>query len=91
MVLMFTILLAMGGRIYRAVPPLPVMVTTPTQVLFHSADIHTGRDIWRSLGGMQLGSVWGHGAYLAPDWTADFLHREALAILNARAGGNFAA
>jgi hypothetical protein len=32
---------------------------------------------------MELGSVWGHGSYVAPDWTADWLHREALFILNA--------
>ena len=31
---------------------------------------------------MQLGSVWGHGAYQAPDWTADWLHRELGAWLD---------
>src|SRR5690606_17281836 len=30
----------------------------------------------------QLGSIWGHGAYQAPDWTADWLHRELLAWLD---------
>jgi len=30
---------------------------------------------------MQLGSIWGHGAYQAPDWTADWLHREASGAL----------
>jgi nitric oxide reductase subunit B len=34
------------------------------------------------MGGMQLGSIWGHGSYVAPDWSADWLHREAVAILN---------
>ena len=34
---------------------------------------------------MQLGSVWGHGAYQAPDWTADWLHRELGAWLDAAA------
>ncbi len=33
-----------------------------------------------SAGGQQLGSVWGHGSYVAPDWSADWLHREALAL-----------
>jgi nitric oxide reductase subunit B len=32
---------------------------------------------------MQLGSIWGHGSYVAPDWTADWLHREALFMLDA--------
>ena len=34
-------------------------------------------------GGMQQGSIWGHGGYVAPDWRADWLHREALALLDA--------
>src|SRR3954464_13503611 len=29
--------------------------------------------------GMQLGSIWGHGGYVAPDWSADWLYREAVA------------
>jgi nitric oxide reductase subunit B len=36
-----------------------------------------------------VGSVWGHGAYLAPDWTADWLHRESLFILNKWANEGF--
>jgi nitric oxide reductase subunit B len=39
------------------------------------------------MGGMEVGSVWGHGSYVAPDWTADWLHREAVFILDAWAGG----
>src|SRR5690606_27893894 len=38
--------------------------------------------VWQSMGGMQLGSIWGHGGYVAPDWSADFLHRELVALLN---------
>ena len=34
------------------------------------------------MGGMESGSVWGHGSYVAPDWTADWFHRETIAILN---------
>ena len=29
-----------------------------------------------------MGSVWGHGAYVAPDWSADWLHREAVWLLD---------
>ncbi|MDD4487026.1 MAG: nitric-oxide reductase large subunit, partial [Proteiniphilum sp.] len=39
-------------------------------------------NIWQSIGGQEVGSVWGHGAYVAPDWTADYLHREAQYLLN---------
>ena len=34
------------------------------------------------MGGQEVGSVWGHGAYTAPDWTADWLHRESLYLLD---------
>src|SRR5690606_26731936 len=41
---------------------------------------------------MQLGSIWGHGGYVAPDWSADWLHREAVQLLDlwARADGGMA-
>ena len=85
LVVMFGVLLLVGGRAFQEAPPLPseVVVTDGGQssVLFTSHDIHQGRDVWRRLGGMELGSVWGHGSYLAPDWTADLLHREAEAML----------
>ena len=51
-------------------------------VLYTRADIEQGRQVWQSIGGMQLGSIWGHGSYVAPDWTADWLHREAVAWLD---------
>ena len=30
--------------------------------------------------GQHIGTIWGHGSYLAPDWSADFLHRMGLYI-----------
>ena len=87
LVVMFGILLLVGGRAFQLAPPMPdaVVVTDgdTTDVIFTSDDIREGRDVWRRLGGMELGSVWGHGSYLAPDWTADVLHREAMAMLDA--------
>ncbi len=92
LVVMFTVLLVVGGRIFQMAPPVPeqgvVVAGNPSSVLFSHDDIHRGRDVWRRLGGMELGSVWGHGSYLAPDWTADVLHRESVAMLEAR--GDFA-
>ncbi len=51
-------------------------------MVYTRADIEKGRQVWQSMGGMQLGSIWGHGGYVAPDWSADWLHREALAWLD---------
>ena len=91
----FSVLLWMGGEVYRAAPPMPERVATASgQVLYTRADIETGRQVWQSFGGQQLGSIWGHGALVAPDWSADWLHREADALLNVWAqrefGGAFA-
>ena len=52
------------------------------EVLFTGQDIRDGQNVWQSLGGQELGSIWGHGAYVAPDWSADWLHRECVWLLN---------
>jgi len=78
----FTVLLWMGGEIHRAAPPMPERVVTAAgNTLFTREDIEQGRIVWQSIGGQQLGSVWGHGALVAPDWSADWLHREATGLL----------
>jgi nitric oxide reductase subunit B len=62
---------------------MPEQVVTPEgRVIFTRQDIETGRQVWQSIGGQQLGSIWGHGGYVAPDWGADWLHREAEAVLD---------
>jgi nitric oxide reductase subunit B len=82
----FGVLLYMGGEIFRNAPPMPTSVVTSSgETLFTRADIETGRQVWQSAGGQQLGSIWGHGALVAPDWSADWLHRETLAWLELRA------
>src|SRR5262245_52723730 len=82
----FSVLLLMGGEIHRQMPPIPQsVVTTDGRVLYTRADIEKGRQVWQSIGGQQLGSIWGHGSYVAPDWSADWLHREATAWLDIEA------
>ncbi|RYD16539.1 MAG: nitric-oxide reductase large subunit [Lysobacteraceae bacterium] len=79
----FAVLLWMGREIHRTAPPLPErIVSTSGQVLFTRADLEAGRQVWQSFGGQQLGSIWGHGALVAPDWSADWLHRESTALLD---------
>ena len=79
----FGVLLWLGGEIHRVMPPIPDRVaTTDGRTIYTRADIETGRQVWQSTGGQQLGSIWGHGSYVAPDWSADALHREALAWLD---------
>jgi len=82
-VLSFSVLGYYGYQIYVEAPPIPDRVVTPDgAVVFTGDDIRTGQEVWRSIGGHQLGSVWGHGAYVAPDWSADWLHRELVAMLD---------
>jgi nitric oxide reductase subunit B len=79
----FGVLLWVGGEIHRVKPPIPAAVVTDTgQVVYTRADIERGRQVWQSTGGQQLGSIWGHGSYVAPDWSADWLHREAVVWLD---------
>ena len=86
MFVMFGTLLWFGREIYHAAPPIPERVqTTQGQTLYTLDDIQRGQNVWQAMGGMQQGSIWGHGGYLAPDWSADWLHREASALLDIRA------
>jgi nitric oxide reductase subunit B len=83
LIVSFGVLLWAGGEIFRAAPPVPERVVSESgQVIYTRADIEKGRQVWQSIGGMQLGSIWGHGGYVAPDWSADWLHREALGVLD---------
>ncbi|WP_269494487.1 nitric-oxide reductase large subunit [Castellaniella sp. S9] len=73
----------MGKEVYNQAPPIPQQVVTASgKVLMTQEDVLKGQSAWQSAGGMTVGSIWGHGAYQAPDWTADWLHRELTAWLD---------
>ena len=85
-VLSFGALGYLGWQIYLTAPPIPKVVASASgQVLFTGEQIEHGQQVWLASGGQQQGSVWGHGAYVAPDWSADWLHREALSLRALRA------
>lgn len=89
-VMSFSVLGWVGREIHVKAPPIPTTVTDPAgRVLFSGAQIRHGQQAWLAAGGQQLGSVWGHGSYLAPDWSADWLHREALALQDRLARSEF--
>ncbi len=90
MIVSFTVLSWVGTRIYQEMPPIPdKVVTTDGTTVINNDQVAAGQNVWQTLGGMELGSVWGHGSYVAPDWTADWLHREAMFILNRWARDEF--
>ncbi len=79
----FAVLGYYGVELYRQAPPVPArVVTTEGTVVMTGQQIKDGQNVWQSLGGQEVGTVWGHGAYVAPDWSADWLHREATWILD---------
>ena len=56
------------------------------EVLFTGEDVRGGQEVFLRNGVMQFGSIFGHGAYLGPDFTADYLHRAAIAVEAAYGG-----
>ncbi len=90
MVLSFIVLGWIGTRIYQEMPPIPdKVVTTDGMTVIESGEVGAGQNVWQSLGGMEVGSVWGHGSYVAPDWSADWLHREAVFIVDKWSNAEF--
>lgn len=90
LIVTFGILGYYGAEIYRQAPPIPSeVVTTSGDVLMTEETILNGQTAWQSIGGMQVGSIWGHGAYQAPDWTADWLHKEIIHWLELTAQAEF--
>ena len=83
MTISFSVLIYYGREIYRQAPPIPDKVmTSGGKILFTGQDIKDGQNVWQSLGGQEIGTVWGHGAYQAPDWSADWLHKESVFMLD---------
>ena len=79
----FLILGMLAYRTYTDEPPIPSRVVDPAgRVLFTAADVSTGQELFLRYGLMEYGSIFGHGAYLGPDFTADYLHRAALIAID---------
>lgn len=77
----FLVLGLLAYRTYTGEPPIPGRVVDPSgNLLFTRADILNGQAVFLRNGLMEYGSIFGHGAYLGPDYTADYLHRAALLV-----------
>lgn len=83
LVVSFAVLGGVGVQVLRSAPPIPREVATPEgHVWLRGEEIQRGQGVWQSIGGQEIGTVWGHGSYVAPDWTADWLHRECVFLLD---------
>jgi nitric oxide reductase subunit B len=79
----FAVLGYLAYRISAEHPPIPKTVQTPDgRLLFTGDNIMAGQDLFQKYGLMQLGTIFGHGAYLGPDFTAQYLHHETIAMLD---------
>jgi nitric oxide reductase subunit B len=71
----FAVLSYLTVRTYTDAPPIPARVEdTSGRTLFASADILRGQEVFLKYGLMEHGTLWGHGAYLGPDYSADTVH-----------------
>jgi len=83
----FFVLGLLAYRTYRDEPPIPVRtVGAAGEVLFTHQDVVDGQGVFLRNGLMEYGSIFGHGAYLGPDFTADYLHRAALLVIDEYGG-----
>ena len=83
----FFVMGLLAYRTYDAKPPIPQRVVDPAgAVLYTAADVQAGQQVFLHNGLMEYGSVFGHGAYLGPDYTADYLRR-ASDLVRAAYGG----
>jgi nitric oxide reductase subunit B len=78
----FGVLGYLAYRVAKDRPPIPQRVEdSGGQVVFTGEEIMRGQHLFERYGLMQFGTIFGHGAYLGPDFTADYLHRAALAMI----------
>jgi len=84
------VLIFMSVQAYRYAPPIPEsVVDSAGKVIFNRQDIESGQQVFLKYALMQNGSIWGHGSYLGPDFSAAYLHELAVDTGNAIARQEF--
>ncbi|MGD8895028.1 MAG: cbb3-type cytochrome c oxidase subunit I [Acidobacteriota bacterium] len=76
MVFGFALLTVVTVQTYTNAPPVPERVAGPAgATLFTRENVEHGQEVFFKYGLMEHGTLWGHGAYLGPDYSAEYLHR----------------
>ncbi|ADI37851.1 nitric-oxide reductase large subunit [Waddlia chondrophila] len=79
LVIGFTILGAVTKVAYDNTPPIPKQVVDSSgQVIFTGDQVIRGQGVFLKKNLMEHGTLWGHGAYLGPDYSASHLHEQTL-------------
>jgi nitric oxide reductase subunit B len=77
----FLVLGILAYKTYQDDPPVAARAVDPAgRTLFTGEDVSRGQKVFLHNGLMEYGSIFGHGAYLGPDFTDDYLHRAALSV-----------
>lgn len=85
----FFVLGLLAYRTYDGQSPIPArVVDSNNRTLFTHDDILGGQQVFLRNGLMEYGSIFGHGAYLGPDFTADYLRRAATIVLDSHGGAS---
>jgi nitric oxide reductase subunit B len=87
----FAVLILLTFTAYKNAPPVPDrVVDTSGTLVFTGDDIRGGQEVFLKFGLMDNGTIWGHGGYLGPDFSATVLHDWALALAEQRAIARYA-
>ena len=83
----FTVLGTLAWFIYEDQPPIPARVVDGGgRTIFTREDVLAGMNVFERYGLMEYGTIYGHGAYLGPDFTAQYLHRSAQSMIRQYGG-----
>ena len=75
----FAVLILLTVKAYQNAPPIPEKFVNPAgAVVFTAEDVIAGQQVFLKHGLMNNGTIWGHGGYLGPDFSAQYLHNLAL-------------
>jgi nitric oxide reductase subunit B len=66
MLVSFTVLGVVGYKAINSAPPIPSKVVTADGRVRSPVRPSNGQNVWQSTGGQEIGTIWGHGAYVAP-------------------------
>jgi nitric oxide reductase subunit B len=82
----FGTLIWVSATAYKTSPPIPEQILDPSGVVvFTGEDIRSGQEVFLKHGLMDNGTLWGHGSYLGPDFSATYLHNLVLETRSALA------
>ena len=86
MIFGFSVLTVVTVQTYTNAPPIPKRVIDESgATLFLGEEIERGQEVFLKHALMEHGTLWGHGAYLGPDYTAEHLHRQVGLLRDAAA------